>query len=312
MNTSLRSCCFCIVVLTATVVHAQTVYKYRDGKGHWAFSDHPPAKGGAVAVQTLAVRPEETPTVTVKRIERGGSARLLAGNSCYCPAEVLLQITTHRNARITPGVEVRQVIPARSSAELVALTRSEPGTDWSFDYRYRFVLGDPHATHHPARPYRPPFAPAGRYQVSQAYPDTSTHDTPASRYAVDIAMPEQSGVYAARGGVVIAVSHTHYRGGADRLKFGRQANIVEILHDDGTFALYAHLSWDSIRVRPGQRVKAGEYIANSGNTGFTTGPHLHFVVLRNRGLEQVSVPVSFAAANGAVVTPRTGDFLQSP
>ena len=65
----------------------------------------------------------------------------------------------------------------------------------------------------------------------------------------------------------------------------------------------------TVRVRPGQRVSRGEYIANSGNTGFSSGPHLHFVVLRNAGLKSESVPVSFAGPGGAAVTPRRGQAL---
>ena len=84
-----------------------------------------------------------------------------------------------------------------------------------------------------------------------------------------------------------------------------QANVVEILHDDGTIAAYAHLQWDSIRVRIGQHVARGEYIANSGNTGFTSGPHLHFVVWRNAGDADVSVPVQFGGSGGTAVTPLT-------
>ncbi len=125
-------------------------------------------------------------------------------------------------------------------------------------------------------------------------------------------MPEQTTVYAARGGGVIDVAHSNFRGGDDFGKFGAQANLVKIVHDDGSIALYAHLSWDSIRVRPGQRVERGEAIAASGNTGFSTGPHLHFVVVRNAGLRSESVPVSFSAAAGQTVTPRTGEFLLNP
>ena len=85
-----------------------------------------------------------------------------------------------------------------------------------------------------------------------------------------------------------------------------EANFVQVLHDDGTYAIYAHLQLDTMRVRPGQRVARGEYIANSGNTGFSSGPHLHFVVVRNAGLRSESVPVTFAGPGGASVTPRTG------
>jgi murein DD-endopeptidase MepM/ murein hydrolase activator NlpD len=62
-------------------------------------------------------------------------------------------------------------------------------------------------------------------------------------------------------------------------------------------------------VRPGQIVRRGEYIANSGNTGFTTGPHLHFAVQKNSGLTMVSVPVEFADAAGRAVAPREGEQL---
>jgi murein DD-endopeptidase MepM/ murein hydrolase activator NlpD len=88
-----------------------------------------------------------------------------------------------------------------------------------------------------------------------------------------------------------------------------QANLIEILHSDGTIALYAHLHWDSIRVRIGDHVVRGQYIADSGNTGFATGPHLHFAVIRNAGDENVSVPIQFEGYAGIPTTPATGMLL---
>jgi murein DD-endopeptidase MepM/ murein hydrolase activator NlpD len=111
-------------------------------------------------------------------------------------------------------------------------------------------------------------------------------------------------VYAAREGVVINVRHDAFRGALSPAMLD-QANVIQILHDDGTFAIYAHLHWDSIRVHIGERVARGQYIANSGNTGFSSGPHLHFAVLRNAGVTDVSVPIQFAGNAGVAVTPAT-------
>ncbi len=90
---------------------------------------------------------------------------------------------------------------------------------------------------------------------------------------------------------------------------GEAANVVRILHDDGTYAVYAHLNWNSIRVKPGDRVVTGQYIADSGNTGLSSGPHLHFAVLRNAGLRVESLPAAFRAPNNSRVAPISGEML---
>jgi murein DD-endopeptidase MepM/ murein hydrolase activator NlpD len=73
--------------------------------------------------------------------------------------------------------------------------------------------------------------------------------------------------------------------------------------------VYAHLNWNTIRVKPGDTVSRGQYIADSGNTGFSSGPHLHFVVLRNTGMQTISVPVQFLGNNSSAVTPSSGSYL---
>ncbi len=57
--------------------------------------------------------------------------------------------------------------------------------------------------------------------------------------------------------------------------------------------VYLHLKKGSVSVTEGQRVEQGSLLARSGNTGNSTGPHLHFVVQRNIGLAVESIPFDF-------------------
>ena len=93
----------------------------------------------------------------------------------------------------------------------------------------------------------------------------------------------------ARAGIVLQVE-TGYRGGSlDYARDAARANFIRILHDDGTMALYGHLAPDGAQVVPGQRVEVGQRIGSSGNTGYSSAPHLHFVVQVNRGGQLVSI-----------------------
>jgi len=92
---------------------------------------------------------------------------------------------------------------------------------------------------------------------------------------------------------------------------GRFANYVVILHDDGTTGEYFHLQRSSVLVSPGDFVVRGERIARSGNTGFTTAPHLHFGVYRTgKDGSTHSVAVRFLTREG-VVEPRSGARYQN-
>ena len=66
--------------------------------------------------------------------------------------------------------------------------------------------------------------------------------------------------------------------------------LVEIMNADGSMALYAHLAENGALVHQGQQVEVGQRIGLSGNTGYSTAPHLHFAVQVNRGMQLVSIP----------------------
>lgn len=306
------SCCLIVILSASVPVLAESVYSYRDESGNLVFADRPPENGEAYEQEARTDSESLEPELTVFREDSGTGARLLAANTCYCPVEVIVQLTDVVNVSSPSGLSVVRVVPARETVELVALEPASAEDSWSFGLNFAYIFGDPAAQHEAVEAYRPPFAAARTFQVSQAYPESMTHDTAQSRYAVDIVMPEQSGIFAARDGVVVSVTHSNFRGGTNVGAFGSEANVVKIMHDDGTFAMYAHLSWDSIRVRPGQRVSRGEFIAASGNTGFSTGPHLHFAVIRNDGLKSISVPVLFSTGQGEIVSPKSGTYLTNP
>ncbi len=291
---------------------ADSLYKYRDENGALVFSDVPPVTGQDFERQMLRASSQASPVVTFRQETAGNDVTLWVNNPCLCVVEVIAQAVENGAVTGPARKATRLVVPSQSVMQLLTIDGDLLSGSAPVEFKTAWVLGDPEASHAPGQPYRPPFAAARQFRVSQAFPDAITHSTPDSRYAIDIAMPEKTAVYAARGGLVIEVAHSNFRGGADWGKFGADANLIRVLHDDGSLALYAHLSWDSIRVRVGQRVERGELIAASGNTGFSTGPHLHFVVVRNVGLRSESVPVVFSAGNGEVVMPQTGGYLGNP
>jgi murein DD-endopeptidase MepM/ murein hydrolase activator NlpD len=120
-----------------------------------------------------------------------------------------------------------------------------------------------------------PFGGTEPRMLSQGVDGAFTHKG-AHRYAFDFAMPIGTPILAARSGTVIRVSDGHTRHGLTD-DFLSKANSVLVMHDDRTIASYAHLD-PGAGVREGMRVYTGELIGFSGNTGFTTGPHLHFEV----------------------------------
>lgn len=290
---------------------AQAMYKYRDTNGDWVYTDRAPAAAAEVEVRRLNLAPVRAPLkITQERV--GDELQLIAHNGLYAPVEVGLLINASSGISTRrEGELLRRVVAPRDSSVLLRLA-VEPGATMPrvrFDYDY--MPGDPGAVHHAKNGYRAPFAAAANYPITQAYPDNITHQSADSEHAIDIAMPIGTDVLAARGGVVFEVISTNFSGGPNREEHIRSANIVRILHDDGTLAVYAHLNWNTIRVRPGERVRAGQYIADSGNTGFSSGPHLHFAVQRNAGMRLEAVPVAFEGPNSRSIVPATGNVLTS-
>lgn len=92
-----------------------------------------------------------------------------------------------------------------------------------------------------------------------------------------------------------------------------RANFIAIRHEDGTVAMYVHLETKGSAVKQGQFIRKGQFIAHSGNTGYSTGAHLHFEVLESAepGKEK-SVPVAFNLGNGRVESLASKQKYEAP
>ncbi|MFP4127338.1 MAG: M23 family metallopeptidase [Alphaproteobacteria bacterium] len=87
---------------------------------------------------------------------------------------------------------------------------------------------------------------------------------------IDFAAPTGTPIRAAGDGRIVRVG-----------PYGGYGNYVRIQHGDGYATAYAHLSRFAAGTRSGRRVEQGEVIGYVGSTGRSTGPHLHFEVLKN-------------------------------
>jgi hypothetical protein len=312
-NSSIARILFVPLIIAALIsgrsAFSDTLYKYLGEEGEWIYTDRKPTEDQDIEVRELEASDWE-PEFSVTHEFSGRNIKFAAHNGYHAPVEIQLEFTDITGVSFPdPDKVLHWVIDPRSDLVLLNLRVLEEAAAPEVHYRYEYMPGDPAASHQAAAGYQAPFSMGLDFPITQAYPDTVTHQTLDSRYAVDIAMPIGTNVLAARDGVVVEVAADNYRGGLDRLRDGPAANMVRILHQDGTFSLYAHLNWNSIRVLPGDRVTVGQYIADSGNTGFSSGPHLHFSVQRNAGLAIESVPLVFKGSRANNVVPVSGDVL---
>lgn len=268
-----------LTFFTWVPVDAATVYRYQDDKGHWHFTDRKPKRQH----DTLEVAHAEAKHLQpqLRFYQQGDEQQLMAMNPLHAPVQFQLLQQERELAK--------WVVEARS--EVPVLLHGAPIVIWQHDYQYRIRLGKP-VTAGDAQPLRPPVPSTGRYLITQAFNGPYSHSEEPNQYAVDIAMPVGESVHAARDGVVVTVKDDYHMGGANHY-FIDKANRIEVLHSDGTFAVYAHILLGSALVKEGQRVSAGDPLAGAGSSGYSTGPHLHFGLRANDGTRTISLPFKF-------------------
>lgn len=213
---------------------------------------------------------------------------LMADNPAYTPVSANI-IYTLENLKLN-GSDVVVVKPQKRKqviGKLHIIDRSKPS---KFSYKYTTNFGDTFLEDFDEDyEYRLPFAKDSTYTVIQGYDGNFSHQ---GEEALDFKMPVGSPVMAAREGLVVKVVENFDKGCPEKecAEFG---NVVRIMHSDGTFAEYVHLKLDGAVVEEGQKVEKGQLIGYSGNTGFSTAPHLHFVVYLQKIFARTTVPTLF-------------------
>jgi len=168
-------------------------------------------------------------------------------------------------------------------------------------------MGSKNAHHNDDYVYRLPFANGTTHRVSQGYNTNKTHKG-HSAYAIDFPMPVGTKVYASRGGIVVKTKANSDRGGYEK-KYASSGNYVTILHNDGTFGIYYHLKYRGVLVKVGQSVSRGQAIGYSGNTGYSSGPHLHFAVYKaTTAHSRMTLPTSMVSKEGIMQEPLQGHY----
>lgn len=280
---------FVLLVSSLTLCHAGQMYKYKEANGNWVFSDRPPQKEQTFETLKYKKNKKTTVKIVLYNIQSEGGYTLYAKNNFYTPIEIGFTSPLTKTF-------IRKVIPARDNIALLESKTKAPKIN------YRWALGDPDSIAEDY-PYHAPFFSPKDHMITQAFNGKFSHTNEYNKYAVDIAMNVGTYLTAVRAGTVIWVKDDYHMSGTTRY-FLDKANGIKILHDDGTFSLYAHILMDTALVKEGDKVAVGERLARSGSSGFSTGPHLHFSIIKNSGLKNIAIPFKFIDNNGRAFIPK--------
>ena len=213
---------------------------------------------------------------------------LMADNYEYVPVSANFDFTLENvrlsgsNVVILKPNEAQQII-----GKLYIIDRTKPG---KFSYKYSYNFGNTFQEDFDEDyEYTLPYSQDSTYVVMQGYNGNFSHE---GQEALDFMMPVGTPVMAAREGIVVKVVENFDKGcpGRECMEFN---NIIMIQHPDGTFADYAHLMLNGVTVEKGERIAKGQLIGYSGNTGFSSAPHLHFAVYLQKIFARKTVPTLF-------------------
>lgn len=289
-----------LVLIGAAAFAKGDVFRWVDAKGNVHYEDRGVA--GARKVEVPSLPPDPSSLADLEIVRNGSSSDVYVSNRLGGPLEVNLQFLESVNVQADPTFPITQLVGARQRA---LLSRIVPGAGEVASYSIGMTAmpGDPNANAADVV-YALPVDEDSGWQIGQGFHGGFSHTDEQNLYAVDLIVREGTPILAARDGVVMQVESAFDKAGLNKQKFAERANVIRVLHDDGSMAIYAHLKENGAYVRIGQRVTVGEQIAISGNTGYSSGPHLHFCVQVNRGMRLVSIPFRMVGAAGFLPLPK--------
>ncbi|MFA6213064.1 MAG: M23 family metallopeptidase [Candidatus Obscuribacterales bacterium] len=227
--------------------------------------------------------------------------------------EVSIRLTcSGENCTVSPSQRRWRGLSKNNNDPLVTIKPINLKLPVSYHPIYEVHIGATGGTPNQKYQYALPFLPNAEYKVMQGYRGPTHKVGQIHEFAVDFALPENTVICAARNGTVIGFRDDSMIGGPED-KYNMCANYVYIKHDDGSYAEYAHLQRNGALVKLGSRVERGQIIALSGNTGQSSGPHLHFSVFYYDKLHlRHSVPLIFTTAKGLITSPKPGQLISHP
>lgn len=225
-------------------------------------------------------------------IENGYS--LFVDNNELCSVSLILSFDLD-NLRASTNRQTTFVIPPHQKKYPFTVLKAIRSGKYGFNYKFQAVLGDILIDSYDLNyTYDLPYEKGQSFLVSQGYNGKTTHQ---AINAIDFNLPEGTPVFTIRSGLVIKTDDTQTQQGNTEA-FSKFSNYILVLHQDGTMANYQHLKTVSVFVKPGDYIKTGQKIALSGNTGWSSGPHLHIEVYLPKVLNRQTLQTKFRIDDG--------------
>ncbi|BAO55079.1 M23 family metallopeptidase [Nonlabens marinus] len=198
--------------------------------------------------------------------------RLLASNDNLLPVTYIVDVKIKNLKQSVSNGTLVVIPPGASDSVVFEFIKIDPKKGWDVKNNTLSYYGDLSDTEYDADyVYDLPFENGASFKVAQGYGGTISHQ---NKFAIDFNTPVNTTVHAAREGLVVEVVENNVRS-CDQPSCADFNNYVKILHSDGTIMQYLHLKRNGSAVKAGEMVNKGDLIGYSGNTGWSTGPHLH-------------------------------------